>query len=187
MAAPNKVTVADLSGRWRLNRSLSESMEQSFALQGVPWIARKVINIADIELQYARMPQEDASAATTLSFKQTIRPGGFDSKNDYIVDGEKRSATVPIFGPVNMHCRFAGHGEVPTEFTLGSELVVSEDDHAALVEVLNSDINGWTATTLWGFEMVNGERRFCKYNTTIKGEKRATAKMVYDYLGTPVV
>lgn len=128
---------------------------------------------------------DDAPATTRFSFKQTVRPGGFDTRNEYVIDGAKRTDTVPIFGEITMHASYVGPGGVTREQTLAHDIESVDDQHAAILEVVDSENMGWTATTVWAFEVIDGERRFCKYNTTVKGEQTATARMVLDYLGPP--
>lgn len=130
---------------------------------------------------------EDAPDTTRFSFKQTVRPGGFDTRNEYVIDGAKHTDTVPIFGEITMHASYVPPGGVTPEQTLEYEIESVDDQHAAIVEVVHSDNMGWTATTIWGFEMIDGERRFCKYNTTEKAEEIAKARMVLDYLGPPIL
>ncbi|KAI0471726.1 hypothetical protein GGR56DRAFT_681980 [Xylariaceae sp. FL0804] len=184
MAAPNDSNILNVTGRWIPNRALSDPLDGCFALQGIPWTVRKVINFATLELQYVQETRTEDSAPFSFTFKQTVRPGGFDQHNRYVIDSQKRTDTVPIFGEIAMHARYLEHGEVTQEQTLGNE--IDHDDggrHAALLEVVESAHMGWVASTVWAFETINGQRRFCKYNIVTKGSQRATAKMVYDYAG----
>ncbi|KAI0854673.1 hypothetical protein F4860DRAFT_522739 [Xylaria cubensis] len=184
MAAPNEIDISDVSGRWSLNRGLSDSLESCFALQGIPWIVRKVINFASLELQYRKdIPPDDAVAAPSFAFKQTVRPGGFDTSNRYIIDGKSRTDTVPIFGEITMHARYLNRDEVTAEQTWKWGVEGDAAENVAILEVVESKNMGWKAETLWIFETINGEYRFCKYNIITKGEDRATAKMVHDYIG----
>ncbi|RFU80555.1 hypothetical protein TARUN_1674 [Trichoderma arundinaceum] len=185
MAAPIEANILDVTGRWRLNRALSDSLESTFTLQGIPWIVRKVINWANLELQYVKLLPEDNSTATRFSFKQTVRPGGFDTKNEYIVDGEKRTDTIPIFGEVTMYCDYVSRHDLTEEQLLGRDIESVDEGHAAIVEVVTSENMGWKTITVWGFETIDGERRLCKYNTTVKGEHIEKAIMVHDYIGSP--
>ncbi|EHK20210.1 uncharacterized protein TRIVIDRAFT_48080 [Trichoderma virens Gv29-8] len=185
MATPIEANILDVTGRWRLNRSLSDSLESTFALQGIPWIVRKIINWADLELQYIKLPVESDRTATKFSFKQTVRPGGFDTKNEYIVDGKKRTDTVPIFGEITMHCDYVGLHALTSGQLLGRDIESVDEEHAAIVEVVESENMGWVTTTVWGFETIDGERRLCKYNTTVKGDLVEKATMVHDYIGVP--
>lgn len=154
--------------------------------QGIPWIIRKIINYAALELA---MTQKEASASNTaveIAVKQTVRPGGFDSFNSYILDGAVREETVPIFGTIAMHADYVKAGAIAEEELLGYEIEGMKDgEKVAIREVTKSVHSGWETVTVWGFEEVQGERRYCKYCVTTKDEKTATARLVYDYRGVP--
>jgi len=117
-----------------------------------------------------------------FSFKQTVRPGGFDTKNEYVFDGKERVDTVPIFGEIKMHCSYVGLAEleqfresgllpaeaeieIPASAVGGQQVGASEvnsrsesgsdsQKKVAIVEVVSNDGWGWSATTIWGFERV---------------------------------
>ena len=182
MAAPKEATVLNVTGRWLLNRTLSDSTEASFALQGIPWIVRKVINFASLELQYVKLPPAPGSTATRFGFKQTVSPGGFNTSNEYIMDGEKRTDTVPIFGEISARCSYIGHNDVAKQV---EGFASADADQLAILEITNSEAMGWSASTAWVFEALEGERRLVKHNTTTKGDKVEKARMVFDYLGPP--
>ena len=56
-----------------------------------------------------------------------------------------------------------------------------EGEHVqALAESID---NGWTADQVWGFEKVNGERRYVRHVIVKKGEDWKMARLVYDYKG----
>ncbi|KAI0506265.1 hypothetical protein F5B22DRAFT_650823 [Xylaria bambusicola] len=185
MAAPSEINVSDVTGRWALNRALSDQLEPLFTLQGIPWIIRKVINFASLELQYTKDPPSDPTAATSFSFKQTVRPGGFDTINRYVLDGDKRTDTVPIFGEVTMYAKYLNRDEVTLEQTLGTGIQGDAEKDVAIIEVTESKSMGWKAETVWVFETIDGEYRLCKYNRIWKGDQSAKAKMVHDYIGPP--
>lgn len=43
--------------------------------------------------------------------------------------------------------------------------------------------NGWTANQIWGFEVINGERRYVRHVIVRKGDDWKLARLVYDYKG----
>lgn len=144
-----------------------------------------MINFASLELQYIKDAPNDATAAPSFAFKQTVRPGGFDTVNRYIIDGEKRTDTVPIFGEITMHAKYLNRDEVTPEQTLGMGIQGNSTSDVAILEVVESESMGWRAETLWAFETIEGEHRFCKYNIITKDGQRETAKLVHDYIGPP--
>lgn len=42
--------------------------------------------------------------------------------------------------------------------------------------------NGWTATQIWGFQTIDGERRHARHIVVAKDGKRVEIRLVYDYL-----
>jgi hypothetical protein len=49
------------------------------------------------------------------------------------------------------------------------------------LSVAINEANGWTATQVWGFQTVNGERRHCRNLLVVKEGKRVDLRFVYDY------
>lgn len=43
--------------------------------------------------------------------------------------------------------------------------------------------NGWTADQVWGFEVVDGERRHVRHIVVRKGSDWKQARLVYDWMG----
>lgn len=115
-----------------------------------------------------------------------MRPGGFDSENEYILDGETRYDTVPIFGEVSATNSYVTQKEVTNEDSLGRSVEpIDGEDRIGIMEIAKGVHTGWASRTLWAFEAIEGERHLCKYATTTKDDRKATARMVFDYLSTP--
>ncbi|KAL8974905.1 MAG: hypothetical protein Q9197_000874 [Variospora fuerteventurae] len=165
MAAPNTVDILDVTGRWSLNRTLSDSLEDTFALQDLP---------------------ETENAPIRFSVKQTVRPGGFDSSNEYVLDGKTRYDTVPIFGEVSATNSYVTADAVTVEDTLHRGIEYAKGQQkVGILEITTGVHTGWASQTVWGFERIDGGRHLCKYAITTKDDQKATARMVFDYLGAP--
>lgn len=157
-----------------------------YVQQGIPWIVRKVINVASLELSFQQDLPETEDAPIRFTVKQTVRPGGFDSANEYILDGKTRYDTVPIFGEVSARNSYVSENDVTSEDSLGREIErISGQQRIGIMEIASGVHTGWTSRTLWGFETIEKGRHLCKYAITTKDEQKATARMVFDYLGTP--
>lgn len=128
-------------------------------------------------------PTPPETSATVIRVKQTVRPGGFDTSNAYNLDGELRQEAVPIFGAVSMRANYVSAADISKEDTMNYEIErpIFTDDRIAIREMTVGVNTGWEATTLWGFQQVNGERRFCKYCTTTKGDQKVQVRLIYDY------
>ncbi|KAL8727212.1 MAG: hypothetical protein Q9166_006176 [cf. Caloplaca sp. 2 TL-2023] len=177
MAAPDSIDILDVTGHWSLNPTLSDSLEDTFAL---------IISVATLELSFQQDLPETEDAPVRFTVKQTVRPGGFDSSNEYILDGQTRYDTVPIFGEVSATNSYVTSDDMTKMDSLQREIEwVSGQPNVGIMEITVGIHTGWTSRTLWGFEKVEGQRNLCKYATTTKDEQKATARMVFDYLGPP--
>nr|QJY30859.1 hypothetical protein [Discosia rubi] len=189
MAAPENTNILNMTGIWSLNSLESDDLGPTFALQGVPWIVRKVISFASLEITMdQKEPAPPTDPSTIIKVKQTVRPGGFDTANSYVLDGKLRTDTVPIFGAMSMRAQYVSSVEVSSEDVLGREIEkpIASDDRVGIKEVTEGVNTGWKTTALWGFERINGERRFCKYCITTKEGQNVQARLVYDYKALPL-
>ena len=57
------------------------------------------------------------------------------------------------------------------------------DDEHVQSWVTNVDGGGWTAEQNWGFEEVNGDRRYTRRVCCWKGDQVQRVRLVYDYKG----
>ncbi|KAI6443883.1 hypothetical protein MCOR17_011323 [Pyricularia oryzae] len=186
MAAPDGTSILNMTGTWSLNSSLSDDLSPTFMAQNIPWIIRQVISYASLELTMVQKEAEPPERPTTvIDVKQTVKPGGFDTDNSYILDGETRTDKVPIFGAMSMRAVYVPMSEITKEDTMGNiiEEPSTTDKRVALKEMTEGVNTGWKTTALWAFQEIDGERRFCKYCTTTKGEgeEKVQARLVYDY------
>lgn len=147
-----------------------------------------MISYASVEI---KMEQEELTPSdnhtTVINVNQTVRPGNFDTVNKYILDGETRYDTVPIFGAMSMRAHYVSMAEVSEEDLMGHQIERTEatDERIGIKEITKGVNTGWKTTAIWAFEEVNGERRFCKYCTTIKEDGKVQVRLVYDYKPLP--
>lgn len=145
-----------------------------------------MINVADLEFSFQQDLPETENSPTRFTVKQTVRPGGFDSSNEYILDGKTRYDTVPIFGEVCATNSYVSENAVTVEDTLHRKIERAKGQPTiGILELTNGVHTGWASQTVWGFERIDGKRYLCKYATTTKDDQKATARMVFDYLGAP--
>jgi len=57
--------------------------------------------------------------------------------------------------------------------------IVEKDE--VIKAVANSVNNGWSSTQIWGFEVINGERRYARHVVVKKGDKTIRAKLYYNF------
>ncbi|EQL01065.1 mitochondrial phosphate carrier protein 2 [Ophiocordyceps sinensis CO18] len=76
------------------------------------------------------------------------------------------------------------HGLEPGGEYLGAGWLTTgdgNDDDVVFNHVVSMG-NGWTATQVWGFQDVGGERRHCRNVVIEKGAQRAEFRLVYDFV-----
>lgn len=177
MAAPANKTLRDLNGTWVMNKSLSDSADPALALQGVGWLTRKAIGLATVTLHVKEYVDDDGK--THVDIQQTATGGVKGTAENRTLDDTFREHSDWLFGNVKGRTGWVtskdgitdeylrkGWEDAQTEFVVG------------YVESLD---RGWTATQVWGFQEVNGERRYARNIVVAKGEERVEMRLVYDF------
>ncbi|PCH33754.1 hypothetical protein WOLCODRAFT_135294 [Wolfiporia cocos MD-104 SS10] len=184
MAVPPNMTVLNTSGKYFMNKSLSDDIDEILRLQGVGWVKRKIIRVGTLYLNINHYT--DDASIEHIDIVQSLS-GLSTSSEDRILDWVERPHEDDVFGDVlNINKRVAA-GEVEgdwlkmgwTEDTLEKGLVYTR----ARSDTAKSGTT-WLAVQTWGFEVINGERRYVRHVdfTGPKGEK-VHARLVYDYQG----
>ncbi|PKS06336.1 hypothetical protein jhhlp_007084 [Lomentospora prolificans] len=194
MAAPATSNIGQLGGRWLMNSKLSDSIEPGLTLQGISFLLRKTITLASVTLeikQYIAAPKAPNTATdpvTHIDIQQIATGGLKGTREERCLDSVFRPHSDWIFGNVRGQSKWISLEEVDDEF-LTKGWTLDENEEAGpegkkhvLSHVENID-NGWTATQVWGFQEVDGERRYVRNIVIKKGDKRVNMRLVYDYLG----
>jgi len=124
--------------------------------------------------------ESPADAITTLSIKQIVRPGGFDSEGTYHVDDKSYDFSLPIFGDVKMKLRYVNVADIPNE-PLRQRLEEANPSKIVIGEDAHNPGKGWEARVVWAFELVNGKRYLTRNVFTSKDKQNVEARMVYNY------
>jgi len=181
MAVPKEMTTLDISGRYIMNKDLSEDYAEILELQSVGWFVRKAIGMATITLDIKHYKSDEG--VEKIDIVQTLTggiKGTTECRNlDYVERGHKDH----IFGNVVGRTRRIMLEDIEDEY-------LKKDWPADLVKeglidsfVFNEE-NAWTANQIWGFEMVNGEKRYVRHVKFEKdGVKTLTRKLIYNYIG----
>lgn len=123
----------------------------------------------------------DEAGLTHIDVQQTATGGLKGTAEKRTLDDQWREHSDWLFGKVRGRSRWAlSEADLPTDAFLrtGWEDGASEWVYG-FVESLD---NGWTAEQVWGFKLVNGERRHARHIIVAKGKERVEMKMVYDYV-----
>ncbi|PVF93491.1 hypothetical protein CPB86DRAFT_790051 [Serendipita vermifera] len=197
MAIPESMTTADISGRYFLNQKLSDSTDQILTLQGVRWVTRKIINNAGITVNIKHYTAEVAEGGDGLEHidsTQTLTGGIPGTAENRTFSGLPRDHTDHLFGPVKAVSKRVRPSEVTKELSPGSDFLSkgwTEDvlgaDKGLIFTTASSDteVSGktWTADQVWGFEIIDGVKRYTRHVHFYTPDETVEARMVYDYLG----
>jgi hypothetical protein len=164
---------------------LSDDPDPILSLQGVGWIIRKAISMITVTL-VTKQYEEDGK--THIDIEQPGAAGIKGTTENRVVEGGWSEHEDHIFGPVKGITKWAKLSELkdddPDEAFLKkgwSQSTIEAD------EVINSYAeslkNGWNATQIWGFAVVNDEYRYVRNVVVKKGDKVIRARLVYDFKG----
>ncbi|KAL4242137.1 Pericyclase pydY-like protein [Abortiporus biennis] len=191
MAAPRDLTTLDISGKWTLNRKLSDPMDDILRLQGIGVLKRTAMGMGTAHLTVKHY--KDDQFIEHIEIGQKYGGDGDSngkipgSKDIRILDGEDRRFEDYLIGPVVGNSRRASIDELESEF-LQSDWEGDVRRHGVIASSMRGDTNKgtkeWISDLAWGFENVKGVRRYTRRIsfTGPKGEKHY-ARLVYDYKG----
>ncbi|PHH72921.1 hypothetical protein CDD82_5735 [Ophiocordyceps australis] len=189
MAAPPNKTINNLSGKWALNRQLSDSLDAGLSLQGINFLFRKAIGVASITIQVnqyqapPRPPSQAEGTYTAIDIDQSA--SGLSSTQELrCLDDVSREHRDWLFGTVMSRSSWTSLDKVDDDFLRkGWDVDQADAGNTALVRTLaeNEDY-GWTATQIWGFQTIDGERHYCRNIVFKKGQQRVEALLVYDWV-----
>lgn len=161
----------------RQNKTLSDSNEPVLAIQGVPWIMRKGISKASLEL-VIKQTEEGGVTHLEIEVKPSMGPAQKESR---VLDWDQVSeANHPLFGNGKARSKWAKLEDLSDEYlTKGWEEGTTE-----VIVQQNEMDSGANTTLVHGFEIINGKRYYVRHVVTKKGKEEAKVKLVYDYLGS---
>lgn len=185
MACPDTVTTKNLSGKLRLNKSLSDNIDETLKLQGVSYIKRTAIANFTLTLEPTQFTDDDG--VEHIDVKQTLS-GGFKAPADsLLLNGEESSKNDDLFGHLIAKSWRAKVDDLDIDFLKEGW---SEDtlEDGLIAGVVKSDTaksgKDWVINVVWGFAVVEGVRRFArrfKFTTKDRSEP-IYVKLYYDYL-----
>jgi len=185
MAAPESCTTLNLSGRFVMNKSLSDSSDRILTLQGVGWFKRQIIANSTITLHVKH--HKDEQHTEHIDIDQTITGGIPGTTENRILDWVERHKEDGLFGFVVSKSRRLAVVDIKDDHLRGEWLPDTVRD-ATIHTVASSDTEKsglvWTAEQVWGFESINGERRYTRrvrfdYD---RGGEIHEIRLVYDRL-----
>ena len=126
-------------------------------------------------------PPNDASTdiVTHIDIEQ-IATGLSSTIENRCVDNTWREHSDWLFGTVKGKTYWVGLDDIEDEYLKQGWLPEGEGKNMVLSHVESQDY-GWTADQVWGFQEVEGERRYCRNIIVVKEDQRAEFRFVYDY------
>ncbi|KAK3335397.1 hypothetical protein B0T19DRAFT_470670 [Cercophora scortea] len=194
MAAPPSKTIKDLSGKWVMNKSQSSPIEPALVIQGIGWVTRKVVGLATLTLdvkQYSGPPsppaEPSAPEVTHIEIEQTGTGGMKGTTEKRCLDNAFREHSDWLFGTVRGQTKWIATADIADKFLAegwleGADEAGGPNGETHVLSHVESLDNGWTATQTWGFQLVDGVRKYVRHVVVAKGTQRAELTLVYDYL-----
>ncbi|KAG9314246.1 hypothetical protein JVU11DRAFT_5033 [Chiua virens] len=184
MAAPSEVTTKAMSGKFLMNKSLSDSFDEILQLQGVSWLTRRAISLFNVVLVIKHTTDE--AGLEQIDIDNKVSGGVNASSEDRTLDWVERDEDDNIFGRVIGKARRIPVEEITDEFLKKDWTQDTIDNDIVLTDSWSTPGKNnykWRAIQTWGFAMVNGERRYVRH-TTFTSDKRQNpihTRLVYDY------
>jgi len=196
MAAPSNVTIKDLSGKWTMNKKISDDSEKVLSFQKVGFATRKLIGNATITLHVQQYVDDNGIThidieQSAIGLKGTTEKRELNweesSHSDYVfgkLDGRSRwinldtvSQPLPDYEVTEKEASFLSQGWIEDDSENGGPNGERHIDSF----VRNKD-NKWTARQIWGFQIINGERRYVRKAVvkSIGGTDEYYLTLVYD-------
>jgi len=171
------------------NKALSESFEPAFVFQGIPWMIRKLVSIVTLSLKVAH-GTDDESGTKTLVFTQAASvaiAGLSEEKEIRYLDGRETFHSSALFGTSSARSRLVnlstatGNDGKPLDPKMTRDLLPEGDSN--LLDLIVHQTKGWVMEQLWGFSVVNDERRLTRKMKITKGKEVAYITAYYDWKG----
>lgn len=125
-------------------------------------------------------PSTETDVVTHIDITQSAS-GLTSTQENRCLDNLFREHSDWLFGAVKGQTRWVALDEVTDEF-LRKDWLVEGEGKTLVLSYVESQGNGWTATQVWGFMTVEGERKYCRRVLVQKGGKRVELRFVYDYV-----
>ncbi|KAJ3487367.1 hypothetical protein NLI96_g3582 [Meripilus lineatus] len=185
MAAPARINTLNITGKFQLNKAMSDKTDEILRLQGVGWIPRKAIQASNVLLSIDHYSEDGVEK---IDIEQSLVGGGAAGGWEYrVLDWQDRPQEDGIFGPVIAKFRRTTLDEITDPF-LKEGWTEETQEHGILNGSARSNTEksgiSWFADQVWGFEIVDGEKRYTR-RVVFKGpnEEKICVRLVYDYKG----
>ncbi|KAK7543500.1 hypothetical protein IWX49DRAFT_588934 [Phyllosticta citricarpa] len=206
MAAPPEKTLRNLNGAWVMNKTLSGDSDAVMQLQGIGWLIRKTVSFATVTLHVKQYPDAASPSLIHIDIDQSLSPGNIKGTSEKrTLDWETSAHVDHVFGSLRGRSRWTTLSKIGADYVVGEAAGEVEKERDADVrfmregewdesvamsgdEVVESWVEsvdkGWMAWQIWGFENVEGVRRYVRHvvvrGKAGKGVQRL--RLVYDWV-----
>ncbi|KAM6496598.1 hypothetical protein JOM56_007071 [Amanita muscaria] len=183
-AVPFGFSTLDLSGKFIMNKSLSDDPNEILKLQGIGWILRTAINLASVSVGIKHYKDDDG--VENLIMDEYTTTGGLSTTTEHRKLSWKETEHVDfVFGATIVKSRRCKAEDIKEEYlTRGWTEETYEHGLIQAFVKSNTPKNGlvWTANEAWGVEEIKGEKRYTRrvVFTGPKGQA-INARIVYDH------
>lgn len=159
------------------------------------YLTRKLVTSVTLTLdikQFSAPPSPPAEASAPavihIEIEQTGTGGMKGTSEKRCLDNVFRDHKDWLFGHVKGQTRWANAEDVEEDAFLKSGWLEGEEEkkgpngESHVLSYVESYDDGWTATQVWGFKTIEGERRHVRNVVIAKGSERVELQLVYDYL-----
>ncbi|CAI7585154.1 unnamed protein product [Penicillium palitans] len=180
MAAPASKTVHDLNGSWAVNDNLSESSAEILKVQGVNWLTRKVIAMANVTLIISQRKDENGDILLDIENKPS---GGLPATQEKrVLNWKPVELTHGLLGNIRGRSRICKLADLDDDSLRQGWEDGTEEVMQFKTEHLDS--KGVVTQQVAGFIVLNGTRYYARRVLVTKDDgERLEAKLVYDYQG----
>lgn len=153
---------------------------KAIGLASVSVTIRQYTDKANPSLDDEKNPPAPGFEAVHIDIVQNVS-GLASSDEKRCLDNRRRTHSDFLFGEVIGQTKFMHTKDITTE--LGDAYLASdwdgEEEH--VYSLAWSEKYGWKALQIWGFQIVEGERRHVRKVVVSKGDERAEFRFVYDF------
>ncbi|KAF8973870.1 hypothetical protein BDZ97DRAFT_1912324 [Flammula alnicola] len=186
MAVPADFTILDISGKFTMNKTLSDPRTDTILkLQGISWLQRKAIAYGTVTLAIKHYKDDDG--VEHIDIDQTITGGLPGTREERTLYWQERETEDDLFGHIIGKSRRCKAEELDIPF-LQEGWTADTLEHGLVQSYVESNTpksgTVWIANQSWGIEDINGERRYVRH-VKFTGPKAEDieAKLIYDYHG----
>ncbi|KAK3935185.1 hypothetical protein QBC46DRAFT_453675 [Diplogelasinospora grovesii] len=191
MASPKDVTINNLTGKWVLDRGLSDNLEEALTIQGVPFLIRKIMLMVNV----TETVQETTNADGIQGLLVTKAAAGLKGQADAF-DGTGKEVIMGGGGYFGAEVRVRSwwvdlssdsKPKHPTGEPLDPYLLkdwIAEGPKGVPGHFAGSgEKAGVKDNMFWGFCQIGGKRyRAVKYYIR-KGDREVRARLVFGWVG----